>query len=117
METRERIIKLREQKGWSQRELAKRIKINASVMNRIESGERPIKDHELADLARALDTNTDYLLGLSANPRMTADEEYKDFSNDPKLNHFFRDIEASEHEEQEELRQIWEIIKQRRKSK
>jgi transcriptional regulator with XRE-family HTH domain len=39
-----RIIHLRESKSWSQRELANRIGLNVSVMNRIELGERPIKD-------------------------------------------------------------------------
>lgn len=117
MDVSQRIIQLRERRNWSQRELAKRIKINVSVMNRIESGERPLKDHELAELSRVLETTTDYLLGLSDNPRLTADEEFRDFTNDPDLNHFFRDIEASEEQEQHELKQIWEIIKQRRSDK
>lgn len=43
------------------------------------------------------------------------EEEYQEFASNPELNHFFRDIAASEEEEQRELRQIFEIIKQRRK--
>ena len=62
-----RIISLREQKHWSQRELAKRVGINASVMNRIELEERPIKDYELDILASILNTTTDYLLGRELN--------------------------------------------------
>lgn len=58
-----RIINLRENKNWSQRELARRVGINPSVMNRIELEERPIKDFELDILASVLDTTTDYLLG------------------------------------------------------
>lgn len=58
-----RIISLREQKDWSQRELAKRVGINPSVMNRIELEDRPIKDYELDTLASVLNTTTDYLLG------------------------------------------------------
>ncbi|WP_203363044.1 helix-turn-helix transcriptional regulator [Bacillus sp. REN10] len=63
-----RIIQLREKKGWSQRELARRVNLNVSVMNRIESGDRPIKDHELAVLSDVLDVNADYLLGRTNNP-------------------------------------------------
>lgn len=60
-----RIISLREKKGWSQRELARRVNLNVSVMNRIELDDRPVKDHELAKLANVLNTTTDFLLGLS----------------------------------------------------
>jgi len=63
----ERIIKLREKRGWSQRELARRIDINVSVMNRIESGERPVKDQELLKLSNVLEVSTDYLLGKEDN--------------------------------------------------
>lgn len=66
--TGQRIVNLRENKNWSQRELAKRVDLNASVMNRIESGERPIKDFELDKIASVLDTTTDYLLGRTDNP-------------------------------------------------
>lgn len=66
--TGQRIVNLREKKNWSQRELAKRVDLNASVMNRIESGERPIKDFELDKIASVLDTTTDYLLGRTDNP-------------------------------------------------
>lgn len=65
MTIQERIVICREKKGWSQRELANRVNINYSVMNRIESGTRPIKDHELNKLANVLDVSADYLLGRS----------------------------------------------------
>lgn len=59
----ERIIRLREEKAWSQSHLAKLVHLNKSVMNRIESEERPIRDYELDNIASVLDTSTDYLLG------------------------------------------------------
>ncbi|ECW8282046.1 helix-turn-helix transcriptional regulator, partial [Listeria monocytogenes] len=40
MKVNEMIVNLREKRNISQRELANRIGINKSVMNRIESGER-----------------------------------------------------------------------------
>lgn len=59
----ERIIRLREEKNWSQAYLAQLVDINKSVMNRIESEERPIRDYELDKIASVLDTSSDYLLG------------------------------------------------------
>src|SRR5699024_11351922 len=58
-----RIVNLRKYKNWSQRELARRVRMSPSVMNRIELEERPIKDFELDILASVLGTTTDYLLG------------------------------------------------------
>lgn len=71
----ERIIKLREEKGWSQRELSKRVDLNASVMNRIESGERPIKDKELDKIATVLGVTADFILGRSEHPDLTENNE------------------------------------------
>lgn len=67
MEIGKKIVILREKKGWSQRELSRRVNLNASVMNRIESGDRPIKDHELAKIASVLEVSSDYLLGISVD--------------------------------------------------
>lgn len=64
MEIGNKIVYLREKRGWSQRELARRVNLNASVMNRIESGDRPIKDHELAKISNVLEVSSDYLLGI-----------------------------------------------------
>src|SRR5699024_10185739 len=64
-----RIINLREAKNWSQRELAKQVRLNPSVMNRIEIEERPIKDYELDIIASVLHTTSDYLLGRELNEK------------------------------------------------
>lgn len=58
-----RIIDLRESKDWSQAELARRLNVNKSVMNRIENGERKVSADELKTLAALFDVSTDYLLG------------------------------------------------------
>ncbi len=62
MSVGERIIKLREQKQWNQKELAYEININVSVMNRIEKGTRSITDIEIVKIAEVLGISTDYLL-------------------------------------------------------
>lgn len=64
MDIGKRIINMRERKGWSQRELANRVGLNFSVMNRIEAGDRPVRDSELTMLANVLDVSADELLGL-----------------------------------------------------
>src|SRR5690625_937040 len=70
-----RIINLREKHNLSQRELATRLDINVSVMNRIESGERAIRDTELIKIAQIFNVKTDYLLGLTDSPTPIDDDE------------------------------------------
>ncbi|EAC8843134.1 helix-turn-helix domain-containing protein [Listeria monocytogenes] len=65
MEVNKMIVNLREKRNISQRELANRIGINKSVMNRIESGERDVRAHELEAIANYFNVSTDYLLGRS----------------------------------------------------
>ncbi|EGL8584024.1 helix-turn-helix transcriptional regulator [Listeria monocytogenes] len=67
MEIYERIVQLRIKKAISQKELAKKINIDDSTMNKIEKGNRPIRDKELAKIADVLEVSTDYLLGRVKN--------------------------------------------------
>jgi transcriptional regulator with XRE-family HTH domain len=69
MEIGERIVMLREKKGWKQKELAEKVDINVSVMNRIEKGTRPLNDSEIIKIADALDVSTEYLLGRNENKK------------------------------------------------
>lgn len=65
LEIGNRITWLRETKGLTQKELAKRTGLDKSVMNRIESGDRPLRDNETIALAKELEVTTDYLLGVT----------------------------------------------------
>lgn len=57
---------LRRNKSWSQKELAKRAGVTESTLSRIESGiTKQVDATALGKIATALDTSTDYLLGLS----------------------------------------------------
>ncbi|WP_274852951.1 helix-turn-helix domain-containing protein [Pediococcus pentosaceus] len=69
-----RIAELRESKNISQTELASRININRSVLNRIELGTRPARDLELKGIANVLDVSTDYLVGITDNPNSADDD-------------------------------------------
>lgn len=108
----ENIIYLRERKGWTQRELANRVGLNTSVMNRIESGERPAKDEEIVKLATVLDTTTDFLLGRSTTANLQDEEkEFEAFANDPSLEKWYKELPASKEEDLRKLRKMWEILK------
>jgi len=59
----EKIIQLRSTHNMQQKELADKLEINASVLNRIEKGTRPIRDEEITAIAKIFNVSTDYLLG------------------------------------------------------
>lgn len=59
-----RISHLLNKNGISQKELADRINVSESVVSRYISGEREPKANVLANIATALRTTSDYLLGI-----------------------------------------------------
>lgn len=69
MLTGERIRNTREDMDILQQELADAIKINVSVLSRIEKGTRQIRDDELVKIADKLHVTTDYLLGRTDDAR------------------------------------------------
>lgn len=77
MKTGERIKLLREEAGLSQLDLSKLIHINNSVLSRIESGKRPVEDHELKTIADYFNVDADFLIGRTDVQRI--DNENKDY--------------------------------------
>lgn len=69
-----RIEALIDRLGISQLELAKRIGVDKSVMNRIISGERPVRGNELKNLSKELNVSVDYLLGINVPDWATQDD-------------------------------------------
>ena len=65
---RQRIRVLRNARGWTLDEMARRCLINPSTLSRLETGRRRIAIEQLVPIARALDTTIDALLD-------TADDE------------------------------------------
>ncbi|HSL95415.1 MAG TPA: helix-turn-helix transcriptional regulator, partial [Thermoleophilia bacterium] len=63
-----RIGALREQRGWSQRALAKVLGVNQSVLSRIEAGKRRVSATELEQIAAALDVDLHALLSGRPGP-------------------------------------------------
>lgn len=57
------IAYLRDVYSISQRELAKKIGMSKSVLNRVEQDSRPLRVDELVKIADYFDLSTDYILG------------------------------------------------------
>jgi transcriptional regulator with XRE-family HTH domain len=64
---RRRLRSLRRARGWTLDDVASRCNIGASTISRIETGHRRLAIDNLADLARALDTTLDELIGDAAD--------------------------------------------------
>lgn len=69
-----RIRAARENKGYSQRELARLLGIGINQINRYEVGAHDPSSTMLTIIAEALDVSTDYLVGLSDVPQNYAAE-------------------------------------------
>lgn len=64
MEEKTRLREIREKKGMSQRELAKKIGVFNSSISRYEKG-MSMTDDVIKKICKALETNADYFLKLS----------------------------------------------------
>lgn len=62
----ETVKDLREQRGYTQKELAKALNITASCLSKYEKGRTQPSMEMLIQLADALNTTTDYLLGRNS---------------------------------------------------
>jgi HTH-type transcriptional regulator, competence development regulator len=127
----DRIRELREERNWSQREFAKRVGINYSVVNRIELGKRNVEDHELAKIADVFGVTTDYLLGRTNNPNPPENDD-KELGTLARINQLikeygieqmgFFDIEKWKSLSEEEIEEIikhfeWVVHKAKEKNK
>lgn len=65
--TADKIKALREAKGWTQADLARKLGITRNGVNSWEQGLSMPSPACLVDLARVLSVSTDYLLGIESN--------------------------------------------------
>jgi transcriptional regulator with XRE-family HTH domain len=63
-----RLRQIRENKGYSQRELGRLCNLGANQINRYENGISDPTIHTLKSIADQLEVSTDYLLGVSDDP-------------------------------------------------
>lgn len=66
--------KARKDNGLSMKELGERIGAAESTISLYETGKRQPDNDTIIKLSKTLDCTTDYLLGLSENKKMPADE-------------------------------------------
>ena len=72
----ERLQSLRMQYGFSQRQVAKKIGVSASIISGYETGERTPSTEALMALADLYHCSTDYLLGMPQNsPKLYLDTD------------------------------------------
>lgn len=81
------ILELRKERNLTQKEFAEAVKINRSVINRIEKGTRPIRDDEVKNIANYFGVSTDYLLGnTNSFPLTINDDTSHKVVKRPKIN-------------------------------
>lgn len=82
---REKIINLREEKDWTQAELARRVNMDKTALNKIEKGLRKVSTTETSTFANVFNVSTDYLLGRTENRSATNDKGRFDIADDKVL--------------------------------
>lgn len=109
MDVGKRIRELRERKGIEQLELAKRINISQSKMNKIETGyQKRIEPEILIDLAQELNTTVDDLVGNEPDVDIMTDDEIDEEIREitKELNVWYKDEPEDKREKLEMLRKI-----------
>ncbi|MUV39435.1 hypothetical protein JNUCC1_03313 [Lentibacillus sp. JNUCC-1] len=112
MDVGKRIRDLRDNRGMEQRELAEKIGVSQSKMNKIETGfQKRIEPEILVDLSKTLDATVDYIVGNSHHPHLTEEESFEAFIKDPELIRWYKEMPKSGEENIRKLRKIWEAFK------
>lgn len=65
-----RLYTLRKEKGLTQQQLAKELKMPQNTISRYESGERQVNIKNLTTIADYFDVSLDYLLERTENPKL-----------------------------------------------
>lgn len=109
MDVGKRIRELRESKGIEQLELAEKINISQSKMNKIETGfQKRLEPEILVTISKVLGTSVDYLVGNNIDvDEMTEDEIDEEIQEITKeLNVWYKDEPEDKREKLIMLRKI-----------
>ncbi|HHY13787.1 MAG TPA: helix-turn-helix transcriptional regulator [Thermoanaerobacterales bacterium] len=81
------IVKLREEKGMQQKELAKALNIGSSRLSHYENNRREIDNETLVKIADYFSVTTDFLLGRTKfrNARLVKKDELEDFLDEETI--------------------------------
>lgn len=107
-----RLKYVRKLRKLSQLELANKINTTKSTISNYENEYSTPSNEVLKDLANALDTTTDYLLGRSDQIDLTEKESFEVFINNPDLERWYKELPKSKEEDLRRLRRIWEAFKE-----
>lgn len=110
-----RIRQLREQKEWSQDELATRLGYKSrSSVNKIELGERNLTQSKIKQIADALNTTPAYIMGW-ADPLDLADPDRlaKMITTDPVLTDHVQKLQSLKRTHQEQVYDLIDILHRR----
>jgi len=80
-----RIAELREERGWTQEYLAALLKITRAALSHYEKNRRKPDFETLTQLADLFQVSTDYLIGRTALPTITLNNEVQQFADDLEL--------------------------------
>jgi transcriptional regulator with XRE-family HTH domain len=100
----ERLKAVRESRGYSQAELAKKAGLQPTAISHFETGGRSPSFDNLRRLSDALNVSTDYLMGRSDTEQMVG----------PRADNLFRGVEKLSTEDQEMLREMKEMMLKRK---
>jgi transcriptional regulator with XRE-family HTH domain len=107
--------------GITQDQMAEKLGVSRPTIAGYESEEknRVPRKETLNKIAETFGVSTDWLLGNTDNPNIkdNDDKEFNEFMNDPNLGLWFKELKDSPEEQVDELRKIWEIIKNRESGK
>lgn len=80
-----RIAELREQRGWTQEELAYSLNITKSALSHYEKNHRKPDYEILIKLADKFNVSVDYLVGRTKHPKIVMDPDVRNFVDQLEL--------------------------------
>lgn len=102
--------------------MADKLGITRQAYGNYESGKRDVDTVTLAKIAEILETNSDFLLGLTSDPSPNKSGEdqskqFEEFINNPEHGIFFKDYLSAPEEKREEMRIIFRALMEKEKGR
>lgn len=105
----ERVKARRKTLGMNQGDLAAAAALTQAAVSRYESGENHPTAEALCDLARALQTSTDWLLGLTNNVSSTIAPEESTLSDNER--EAIQMLRSNNSDDQEVMLNVWRVLR------
>ena len=104
----DRIANLRKELDINQKELATKVGINEDSLSRYENNLREPKSEIIVRLAKALETSTDYLLGVNDNTKISKEDKLiiENLSVSEKTKKLLEKIYSLEKEDREAIEKM-----------